>query len=439
MITYSFPPAGGVGVMRASSLARYLPQNGIDVEVLTARNAASVGVDQDLLRSIPKEVKVHRTYAPDLPFAIRRGVRLTLSALMRKDKTLTSSEKHNEFAGRFLSPDPQMLWCPSALGAAKKIIIGSDVKCVLITVPPFSMLTLAESLRQSFPDLVIVLDFRDEWLVSYFDRLMFNNSKKALARAESIERLSIKAADLVVMVTNAARDAMRARYPAVDQSKFQVISNGYDQQRINKLSSIAKMSKVSFCYLGTIYEPASPTTLCEALHEIEPRLQSTIDMLFVGYIDRKHYRRELERLSPMVRLKGFVPQREGYSLLQVADFALLVWHDTINVPAKFYDYLGSQKPILALVHPQSEVARLVKETNCGFIADIRYSTSIAELITYLVLNRDEIVSNFAPNLQAVRNFSRDVLTSRYAKLLYRSSKETRVEADGLSKNATASN
>lgn len=45
LVTYSFPPVGGTGVMRASSLARYFPAEGIRLDVLTARNASAVGSD----------------------------------------------------------------------------------------------------------------------------------------------------------------------------------------------------------------------------------------------------------------------------------------------------------------------------------------------------------------------------------------------------------
>ena len=45
LVTYSFPPVGGTGVMRAASLARYLPAEGIRLDVLTARNASAVGSD----------------------------------------------------------------------------------------------------------------------------------------------------------------------------------------------------------------------------------------------------------------------------------------------------------------------------------------------------------------------------------------------------------
>ena len=75
LVTYSFPPAGGIGVIRASSLARYLPSEGIRLDVLTARNASSVGTDPSLLKAIPGEVTIHRTFTLDLPFGIKKRLK----------------------------------------------------------------------------------------------------------------------------------------------------------------------------------------------------------------------------------------------------------------------------------------------------------------------------------------------------------------------------
>ena len=41
IINYLFPPAGGIAVQRALSLAKYLPQFGFEVHVLSAGNAAA--------------------------------------------------------------------------------------------------------------------------------------------------------------------------------------------------------------------------------------------------------------------------------------------------------------------------------------------------------------------------------------------------------------
>jgi len=75
LVSYSFPPVGGTGVMRASSLARYFPAAGIRLDVLTARNASAVGTDPTLLKDIPDEVTIHRTTTLDLPFSLKKRIK----------------------------------------------------------------------------------------------------------------------------------------------------------------------------------------------------------------------------------------------------------------------------------------------------------------------------------------------------------------------------
>src|SRR5580704_13551681 len=79
LITFSFPPAGGVGVLRAVSLAKYLPENDVRVDVLTARNAPAVGKDLTLLQQVPQSVTVHHTWTLDLPFAQRKFIKKLIS------------------------------------------------------------------------------------------------------------------------------------------------------------------------------------------------------------------------------------------------------------------------------------------------------------------------------------------------------------------------
>ena len=62
-------------MLRALSLAKYLPENDVRVDVLTARNAPAVGKDLSLLQQVPADVKVHRTWTLDLPFWLRKSVK----------------------------------------------------------------------------------------------------------------------------------------------------------------------------------------------------------------------------------------------------------------------------------------------------------------------------------------------------------------------------
>jgi hypothetical protein len=72
LVCYSFPPAGGVGVLRAASLARYLPHEGIRLDVLTTSKPPAVGSDSAPLLELPDQVTILRTLTLDLPFTLKK-------------------------------------------------------------------------------------------------------------------------------------------------------------------------------------------------------------------------------------------------------------------------------------------------------------------------------------------------------------------------------
>jgi hypothetical protein len=244
LVTYSFPPAGGVGVLRALSLAKYLPENGIQLQVLTARNAAAVGQDAAPLAQVPPSVTVHRTWTLDLPFALRKAIKKLLSRSPRpstdnqqpatNNRPPTASNPRSRpnplklLIANLLLPDPQIGWLPFAVPAARRLIRARKIDLVLITVPPFSSVAIATHLRRTFPNLPIVVDFRDEWLTSTIDLVSFNNNERARRIARRTEAEAVRDATAIVCVTEAATAEMRKRYADQPAAKFHCIPNGFD-------------------------------------------------------------------------------------------------------------------------------------------------------------------------------------------------------------------
>ena len=424
LITFSFPPAGGVGVLRALSLAKYLPENDIRVDVLTARNAPAVGKDLALLLQVPESVTVHRTWTLDLPFWLRKAVKKGISGGGEKATTSTSVNRGNplkQFIGNLLLPDPQIGWLPFALPAAEKIIRDRKVDLVLITVPPFSSVRLATRLRKLFPSLPIVVDFRDEWLSTTIELVSFNKNSRARMVAHKAEAEAVRDATAIVLVTEAACKELQRRYPGVPPGKFHCIPNGFDTQMSApgalKPITNSEVQKTVLTYIGTVYGSTDPRTFVQAVLGLPSEVRSKLQIRFIGHIEAPAYRETLMSLGDTIDLKGFIPQAEALRAIQDTTYLLLITHDRINVAAKFYDYLGGGKPILGVVHPDGDVRRLLEDTGAGWWASDDNVDAIRQMLIEAVERQPTLTESFRPDQERIAAYHRRPLAQRYAALL----------------------
>ncbi len=426
LVTYSFPPAGGVGVLRAASLARYLPAEGIRLDVLTTRNASAVGTDSALLKDIPDEVTVHRTVTLDLPFGIKKWLkkRIIRANSPAGGAPATPAAGNPSFLKRALQdvllPDPQVTWLPVLTRAARRIVRARNIDLVLITVPPFSSVLLVARLRKSFPGLPIVVDFRDEWLSTTLDLVSFSRSERAMTVARDAEATAVTNATAVVAVTEAARREIRSRYPQEPDSKFHLIPNGFDATRLHRSANSPPSQpqhRLVVAYIGSVYGSTEPSTLVEALRSLPPEMMSAFKLRFIGRIEEPRFRDALLQLGDMVELSGFLPQQEALAAVIEADYALLITHDPLNVSAKFYDYIGAGKPILATVHPDGEVRRLLEGLRAGWWAGSRDVDAIRQLFLDAAKRGHAVQLDFHPDTQKIAQYERRILAVRYAHLL----------------------
>jgi len=427
LVTYSFPPVGGVGVLRAASLARYFPAEGIRLDVLTARNASAVGSDPTLLKEIPSEVNIHRSVTLDLPFGIKKRIK----RLITGTKPPAGNAAGPAVAGRpkflkrvmqdVLLPDPQVTWLPVLIRAARRIVRERSIDLVLITAPPFSNVLLVEKLRKEFPRLAIVVDFRDEWLSTSIGLIGFSRSERARRVARNAEASAVRNATAVVAVTEAARREIRARYPLEPDDKFQHIPNGFDGTRLLRDAPSSEPrpgGKIIVSHVGTVYASTDPTTLVEAVHSLPPEVKSRFRLRFIGHIEEPRFRDALLQLDEMVELKGFLPQHEALAAMNESDYALLITHDPLNVAAKFYDYIGAGKPILATVNPDGEVQRLLEELRAGWWAGSRDVEGIRRLFIEVANRSDALLASYRPDQGKIAQYERKILAQRYAGLLH---------------------
>lgn len=424
LISYLFPPVGGIGVQRALSLAKYLPQNGCEVHVLKATNAGGPVHDPDLVKQIPSAVTVHTAMTPELPFAIRQKLWSKLKGSPSKAAAGKSSTARgipwkrmlSEMVKRILSPEPEILWKPFALREASRIIRKHKIDVVVITVPPFSALTVGVALKRRFPGLRLVSDFRDEWLSFYLKDFEFQNNAHTRRKAEAIERAAVESSDLVVAVTDTSLSEIRKRYPAEPNHKFVCLPNGYDPEVFASFQPRKRQDSVTVVtHIGTVYGTATPRYYLDAVDDLPEGVRSQIETRFIGRVSDNE-RTVLDARKAPLKVLGFMPQAEALRRVEDTDFLLLNMTNDISLPGKLFEYLAMGKPILAITPKHGEVARLLQETGTGWSVDPGDHSGIQEMITHACYLKSTGALP-APQWDVIRRYERPRLAAEYAAIL----------------------
>jgi len=428
LIAYLFPPAGGVGVLRALSFAKYLPQSGHQVHVLSAWNPTAPTLDPDLLNHVPKNVKVHRAFTPELPFHFRQKLWKFIAPAGPKKPQENSKIAAENKAGlkstlgglirRFLSPDPEVVWVPFALRKARKIIRDHNIDTVLVTVPPFSSLLIGTALKREFPQVNLISDFRDEWFQFHLSVFAFHNNSHTLQRARQIEADAVQASDSVLSVVPSIIEQMRNRHPDQPPAKFRVISNGFDPDLTAGFQSRPHGSpKVVVTFVGTVYGPSTLQYYLNALDGLPEEIRARFETRLIGRIagDEKSI---VDNAKSKIEVLGFMSQAEAFRRMEETDFLLLTMTDPSCITGKFFDYIGTRKPMLALTPEGGEVQRMLAETSSGWWADYRDGGAIRNL---LMRAHDAAIANTIPVTprEIADRFARPKLTAELGDLIDR--------------------
>ena len=379
MVSYLFPPVGGVGVQRALSLAKYLPKSGFEVHVLKAWNAAAPLRDPELLKEVPPEVHVHRAFTPELPFYVRKklwrffsrpstkntgkGPGVPTGLIARCAQFVTGSVR------RLLSPEPEVLWVPFAIRKARRLVKKHGIDTVLVTAPPFSAFLVGNALKRQFPHLKYVADVRDDWLRYVLNDLGFQNSPQIKRRAAEIERATATLADLVVFATRSFMRGYQDRYPDQPASKFAYLPNGYDAASFSEAPPRTRSGqKIVVTYVGSVYRATSPRGYLKALDGAPDELRSQFETRFIGRISDE----EMDLLrghKGSVQFLGFLPHKEALLKMLDSAYLLLTVNNDFAIPGKMFEYLATGIPILATAPAGSEVATLMQETVSGWCVE----------------------------------------------------------------------
>lgn len=413
IVSYTFPPAGGVGVQRMSKLAKYLPEFGVEPTVLTAKDPSVPIEDETTLRDLPPDMAMIRTQTLEPNYRLKAKVWQGATKANPFRRSLT------RMASRLFVPDPQILWLPFT--APTLFRLSSAVHVVLISAPPFSPFLLGPLARVPF-----VLDYRDEWrMAASYEMHGGDLMNKIIDR---LEPALARRAAMIVTATEEFRTKLLEKIPELDPSRIVTITNGYDPEDFQALGEVtppkySAEQPLLLTYAGTTFRHTSPKGLLAALRilqERDPSILSRIRVRFVGRIVPTELPTFDENPLSCVERIPYVPREQALRMLAESHVALLILdevpHAEAMYPAKIFEIMHLRRPLLALA-PRGAVSRLIERHNLGTVVGPRDSSAIAEAIARQVrlFEKDGVIPRAEP--RDIQRYQRRAIAERFADTL----------------------
>lgn len=417
LISPYFPPANIIGAKRAVNLVQGIHDtDGWDVVVLASKPFKEI--DSNKALSLPDGVNVIYGFESFLRPFVKYLVKLIFTPDHSKEKSeqrrakTKKSPKSNKPPKKKVSYTPfdQYLWdVPGALKNGKRIIKKFKPDVIWVNADPWSGLLVGHILskRSGIP---WVVDMRDPWTV--FDKRMQQRPKLTRKIIHHYERVFLESSSNVVFNSKNAYNAYVNVYEGELIKKFTFIRNAFNESLFENGNKIPD-TKFVFGYFGSFRSFVSSERVLEAFAHFVKKNQLTPDQVGLvvnGSVDGQFWDNlESSEISDYVTINEEVSLRETLSLLQSWDVLLMMVSPDYKwmIPAKLYDYLVAQKPIIA-ISDNEEVNEIIKETQSGMAVSFKKTEAIAEAFSKYFfegskkLQNDKLIEPFGHQEQSRR-------------------------------------
>lgn len=428
-ISYYFPPMGGGGVQRILKFLKYWDKKACRLSVLTVKPSYFYAEDPGLIGEVPAEVTVYRSGSLD-PFRLMYLLKRLFRAISRR----ASGGGHRRESGRLVRrisgflflPDSRLLWLPFALWHIRAIHRRQPVDAIVASVSPFTA-GIIGALCRILWGIPFVLDLRDAWTNNPFHPTITPWHTRL---QRQLEGFAVKRAAALAFVNHRLSQDYHQRYPFLGQRPTAVIRNGYDPADFENLPEPVvppDPGRLSVGVFGTIYSRGNwPVPLIRAVNRLleeNPALNEKLRIYFVGKwsADFLEWLRTNDR-TEVVRLIGYLPHRQmlaqasAMDVLTISHEAELPGSETIT-PGRIYEFFYLKKPILALCHPRSDIADLIRSTASGEVLTYGDVPGIVEILKNWLTRPDDFQQKY--QFRDIGQFNRQTLTGRMMELTNR--------------------
>jgi len=406
VVSYVYPPDKGVGGRRWSKFAKPLTESGNKVFIITAtpdeNNKFTIQDDDG--------VTIHRIKSP-YPNVLRFLGKMSFwnriqYRLLKTWFLLTT--KGNIY-------DTSIGWDKKLLPAITSLIKKEGIKNIFVTAPPYMHMYYVSKLKTAYPDINIILDFRDPWTeLEAFDSIFHTASKRMVTERE-LEKKALALVDYIVSVSE-DRTRLFEKFVA-DTRKLITITNGVDlndyaflaaePSNINEYFSIVHSGSMNPGY--TKYVKALVAFINK---NKEALLKAKVKFEFCGHASSEMISILTQAPSEIIVYHGLLTQKDSLRILNRASAGLVLLkegYENIHFITKLYEYMALKKKIVYISSSKAHsLSEFLSKKNIG----ITFSDEKLDELLQWLINKEQYNSlsydNFDISPYEIVNLSKKV-------------------------------
>jgi len=372
IITYYWPPAGGITVLRCLKIAKYLRDFGWEPVIYTASNAQYPYLDPSNEADIPDGITVLRQpiFEPLHLFKKLSGRKpsdpLTNVVHVRDKKAKLADRLGIWIRANFFIPDARAFWIRPSLRYLTQYLKDHPVDAIFSDGPPHTNTVIACELKKR-SGLPWLADFQDPWTqVDYYPLLGIKG--RADRKHRAMEQDVFETASAMTI----ASPSWKTDLESIGAKNVSVLYYGYDEADFEDIEPV-NSDVFTIIHTGLLGFDRRPDPLIDALAELKRESPERVEKMRVVQFGELDYsvkqRFEQAGLADLLQVGGIIPRKEALKALVSAGLLLLPLNRAENakgrMPGKFYEYLRAKRPILALGPENSDVASILRDTGHG--------------------------------------------------------------------------
>jgi hypothetical protein len=406
-------------VQRWLKFVKYLPDFGIEPIVYIPENPTYPLLDENLIKEVSDKVIIIKQ-----PIFEPYG----LASFLSKNKTkkissgIIPNKKKQSFVertllwirGNMFIPDARIFWIKPSVKFLCNYIEENNIETIITTGPPHSVHLIGLGLKKQ-NNIKWIADFRDPWTtIGYHKALKL--SKTAAKKHKDLEKEVMNSCDQLIVTS----PTTKSEFERITSKPIEVVTNGYDVENVSKKPMD---SKFTLAHIGSFLSERNPRILWKSISELvqeNEEFANVFQLKLIGAVSKEVLETIQEfRLENYVNHLGYVSHNEALQEQRSSQVLLLIEIDSeatnCIIPGKLFEYMVSERPILAIGPEHADFKNIIKETNTGTFFTYEEKEALKSQIERYYNQFKQ--NTLQVNAVGLQKYSRKKLTEHLTKLI----------------------